>query len=131
MPGADTYWAGAAQSRLMLPRCEACGRAHFYPRDRCPHCGSAELAWAEASGEGTVYSFTAVHRALDPADTDRLPFVVAIVALKEGPHMLSRIVGVAPEAVSIGDPLRFDFDPSLGTSGLPVFRQPERPATQL
>ena len=87
---------------FQLPRCGDCGKFHFYPKDFCPHCGSKAVAWAPASGRGEVYSFSVVHRAPSPAFKDQVPYVVAIIATDEGPHLLSRVVGVAPEAVAIG-----------------------------
>jgi uncharacterized protein len=85
-----------------LPRCGDCGAFHFYPKPACPKCGGSKLAWAEASGRGTVYSFSTVHRAPSPAFKDDVPYVVAIVKTDEGPHLLSRVVGIAPGKVGIG-----------------------------
>jgi uncharacterized OB-fold protein len=85
-----------------LPRCGDCGRFHFYPKPVCPHCQGPNLAWAEASGRGEVYSHSTVHRAPSPAFKDDVPYVIAIVKTDEGPHLLSRVTGVAPDAVRIG-----------------------------
>ena len=93
------YWQHIGEGKFALPRCESCGRHHFYPRGACPHCGSTKIAWAEASGRGEVYSHSAVHRAPSPAFKDDVPYVVAIVKTDEGPHLLSRVVGVAPEPI--------------------------------
>lgn len=95
---------------LRLPRCQDCAAFHFYPRSRCPECGSARLEWQPVSGDGTVYSYTVVHRAPAPEFAGEVPYVVAVVALAEGPHLMSRIVGIAPEAVRIGMAVRARFD---------------------
>lgn len=92
--------------RFTLPRCEDCGRFHFYPKPACPHCQGARLAWGEASGRGEVYSHSTVHRAPSAAFKEDVPYVVAIVKTDEGPHLLSRVVGIAPAAVRIGLRLR-------------------------
>jgi len=102
--------------KFMLPRCGDCGKFHFYPRPACPHCQGTCLAWAEASGRGEVYSHSAVYRAPSEAFKADVPYVVAIVKTDEGPHLLSRVVGVAPEAVRIG--MRLKVKPG---SPLPVF----------
>ena len=34
------FWEGAKEGKLMLPRCEDCNRAHWYPRIICPFCYS-------------------------------------------------------------------------------------------
>ena len=108
-------------NRFMLPRCEDCGKFHFYPKPACPHCGSARLAWAEASGRGEVYSHSTVYRAPSPAFKTELPYVVAIVKTDEGPHLLSRVVGVAAEAVRIGLRLRVRLEQRPDGTALPVF----------
>jgi hypothetical protein len=107
--------------RFMLPRCEACGRFHFYPRPACPHCGGARIGWAEASGRGAVYSYSAVHRAPGPEFRDQVPYVVAIVKTDEGPHLLSRVVGAPPESDRIGMRLRVRMEKVSGAITLPVF----------
>jgi hypothetical protein len=115
------YWKAAAEGRFTLPRCEACGRRHFYPRPACPHCGSDRIAWAEASGGGIVYSYSVVHRAPGPAFAGDVPYVVAIVETEEGPHLLSRIVDIDPGAVRIGTKVRVRFDRVSDEAALPVF----------
>ncbi|MCC6474427.1 MAG: hypothetical protein IT514_11840, partial [Burkholderiales bacterium] len=62
-PETRPFWDAARAGRLALPWCAACGRAHFYPRSFCPHCGGRVLRWHDASGRGTVYTFTVNHRA--------------------------------------------------------------------
>jgi uncharacterized OB-fold protein len=120
-PATEPYWAAAREHRLSMPRCEACGEFHFYPRPVCPHCGTARFAWADVSGNGTVYSFTVVQRAPSPAFADMVPYVVAIVALDEGPHLMSNIVGCPTEQVRIGMRVRATFL-DIGTDfSLPIF----------
>lgn len=93
------FWDGLARGVLNLPSCTACGRAHYYPRLVCPHCGSDALAWSELSGRGSVYSVTRCHR----LDRDRRPFVqvIALVDLDEGPRMLVEVRDAAE--LRIGD----------------------------
>jgi uncharacterized OB-fold protein len=77
-------------SGLTLQRCGDCGLAQYYPRVLCSHCGSRQLTTEQASGEAQLSSFTVVHRAPTPGS----PYVVALVRLREGPTMVSRVVGV-------------------------------------
>lgn len=115
------YWEGAKVRRLMLPRCDDCNEWHFYPRSVCPHCGSAKITWHQASGEGVVYTFTAVNRAPSPAFEAGVPYVVAVVALAEGPHLMTGIVDAGPADVKIDAPVTVDFIEE-GDTTLPVFR---------
>lgn len=97
--GADQYYRQAlAQGRFLIQRCEACSRAVFYPRMVCPHCGSDALAWEEPGGRGTVYSTTVVRRKAEAGGD----YNVALIDLDEGVRMMSRVDGLAPEAVRIG-----------------------------
>ncbi len=98
-PGPDALFAqGLAQGRFQIQRCNACGQHVFYPRALCTHCGSAQLDWIEPSGVGCVYSSTTVRRK-PQAGGD---YNVALVDLAEGPRLMSRIDGIAPDQVRIG-----------------------------
>ena len=120
-PLTEPYWRAAAENRFVLPRCEDCGRRHFYPRPACPHCRSARITWVEASGRGSVYSYSVVHRAPSAAFADAVPYVIAVVAADDGPHLLSRIVEIEPAAVRIGIRVRVRFDLLDDGAALPVF----------
>ncbi|WP_033295446.1 Zn-ribbon domain-containing OB-fold protein [Amycolatopsis jejuensis] len=96
-PTTDPYWSAAAEGKLAVQRCGSCGRHQLYPRPFCIGCTSADLAWVEASGSGTVYSCVTVH--LPVHDELPPPYTVALVELDEGP----RLLGPVPDGVSIGD----------------------------
>ena len=60
-PESDAFYAAAEEGKFMIRRCTACKKAHWYPRAVCPFCfGSTE--WEQASGEGTIYSFSTMLR---------------------------------------------------------------------
>lgn len=95
--GADKrYFGRMAQGAFEIPVCENCNRWHFFPRVCCPFCGSEALHWAAPSGRGTVYSSTVVRR------PDGGDYTVCLVDLEEGPRVMSRVVGISPDAVRIG-----------------------------
>ncbi len=99
MTGPLALWQEHLEAgQLMVQRCTQCARHVFYPRVLCPHCGSQSLEWTASAGTGTVYSTTVVAR----RDSDGGPYNVALVNLDEGVRMMSRVEGVAPEAVAIG-----------------------------
>ncbi|HPG27658.1 MAG TPA: OB-fold domain-containing protein, partial [Myxococcota bacterium] len=72
------------------------------------------------SGRGTVYTYSVVRQNQMPAFREAVPYVVAYVQLEEGPQLLTNVVGCAPEAVSIGMPVRVDFVPTPGPRGEPL-----------
>lgn len=86
------FWEAADEGRLMIQHCQDCGSAVFYPRPICPHCWSARLAWKDARGTGRLRSWSTVHRPGHPAWQPVAPYTVGIVALSEGPTMLSLIL---------------------------------------
>jgi uncharacterized OB-fold protein len=116
------YWSQAQQGKLVLRGCGDCGQPHFPPRFACPFCWSQALTWIEASGAGTVYTFTVVRRAAEPQWQARVPYVVALIELAEGPRMMANIVGADAAGVAIGEPVALCFEPR-GEAQLPQFRR--------
>jgi uncharacterized OB-fold protein len=92
------FHAYLAEGRFMIQRSRATGAHVFYPRPFVPGTGETDLEWVEASGRGTVYATTVNRRSPDKGGS----FNVALIDLAEGPRMLSRVVGLAPEEVTIG-----------------------------
>jgi uncharacterized protein len=103
------FWQATTEGRLLLRQCDDCGEFIWYPRPFCPGCGSLNTSWVQASGEGTVYTFTVVHRSGVPGFKDALPYVIAYVELAEGPRVMTNIVGCAADSVAIGMPVSVVF----------------------
>ncbi|MFP8877966.1 MAG: Zn-ribbon domain-containing OB-fold protein [Myxococcota bacterium] len=114
------HWDGCRDGVLRVQRCSACGAFVFIPQPICTACQGDHLEWVESSGRGRVYSFTTVHRPPRPAfDT---PYVVAIVELEEGWHMLTNIIGCSPESVQVDMPVEVSFERMSEQITLPMFR---------
>lgn len=122
-PESRPYWDALKQHRLILKQCRACNHSHFYPRELCPHCHSNDLHWVEASGTGTIYSFTIARRPAGPAFKADVPYVIAVIDLDEGPRMMTNIVTDDVEGVRIGQSVRVTFDDVTDDVTLPKFRQ--------
>jgi uncharacterized protein len=114
------HWDGCKQGVLRVQRCQDCGGFVFIPQPLCTHCQSEALEWVASSGRGAVYSHTVVHRPPRPAFD--VPYVVAIVELEEGWHMLTNLVDVAPEDVRVGLPVEVAFRRMSDEITLPCFR---------
>lgn len=110
------YQSALDAGRFLIQRCGDCARHVFYPRELCPHCESASLAWAEPSGAGTVYSTTVVRRKPEAGGD----YNVALVDLAEGVRMMSRVEGLAPSEVRIGLRVRSKVVEQAG-HGLVIF----------
>ncbi|MCA9501641.1 MAG: Zn-ribbon domain-containing OB-fold protein [Spirochaetaceae bacterium] len=114
------YWEGCGRGELVLQRCRDCGTVQHRPRAICATCLSSGIEHFVASGRGTVYTYSVVRQNQMPAFREAVPYVVAYVQLEEGPQLLTNVVGCAPEAVSIGMPVRVDFVPTPGPRGEPL-----------
>lgn len=115
------YWEQARAGRLVVQRCAACGKIWHPPLPACPGCRSADVGWLEASGDGTVYSYTVVTHATHSQFAGLVPYVVAIVELAEGPRLVTGITGCAPGDVRVGMPVRARFRPVTDEITLPYF----------
>jgi len=123
-PSTEPFWLAAAEHRLVLPRCTACGTYRMPPSPFCWKCRAQEVEWFEHDGRGAVYSFTVIRHAVIPQVAGALPFVAAIVELPGtgGCRLIGNVVDCEPDAVQIGAPVTLDwYDVREGTS-VPVFR---------
>ena len=115
-PNVETqpFWDAAAEGKLLIKRCGACGEPHYYPRALCPFCLSADTSWEETAGTGTVYSLSTMRRGKDA------PYTLAYVTLDEGPAVLTNLAG-DPDALAIGQRVRVTFTPTDGGPPVPMF----------
>lgn len=115
------YWQAAAQGELHMQHCGACGRWQFYPRPFCIHCEAEALHWRAVSGLGRIYTYTVNHRAPNAFMKARLPYVVAIVELDEGPRLMANIQGEGALDAAIGKRVKVLFEPVSDELALPQF----------
>jgi hypothetical protein len=115
------YWDATAEGKLVLPRCNACGVVIWYPRTVCPQCSSTDVGWFEASGKGSIYSYTLVRRAGGPW-REVVPYVLAYVELEEGPRVLTNIVGAQPADLDVGRAVEAVFEDTGEGNALVRFR---------
>ena len=120
-PGTRPFWDAARDHRLSIQKCKSCGKYHFYPRELCPHCHSDDLEWTDISGRGEIYSFTIARRPAGPVYADDVPYVIAMIALDEGPRMMTNLIVDDVETVQIGDRVAVHFDDVTDEVTLPKF----------
>jgi uncharacterized OB-fold protein len=113
-PENRAFWDAAAAGRLLIGACTACGEAHYYPRPICPLCGSDRTELREASGRGTIYTYSVMRRA-------PVPYAIAFVTLAEGVTMMTNIVDGDLDAVRIGQPVKVVFKATEGGPPVPMF----------
>jgi uncharacterized OB-fold protein len=113
------FWTGGSDGRLLILRCEGCGRWVHPPVATCPACGGA-LRAEPVSGRATVFTYTVNHHPFNPAVP--VPYVVAIVELEEqaGLRVVTNLVHCDVEDLAIGMPVRVAFE-AHGDVFVPVF----------
>jgi uncharacterized protein len=121
-PFSKLFWEACTRHELTLQKCSMCGTVRYYPRPYCPECQSGEATWINCSGRATVYSFTTVHRPLTRWFKTKVPITVAIVELEEGTRMMTNIIDVDPELVSVGMQVEVTFEDVADGVTLPLFR---------
>ena len=102
-PLTGEFWAAAERGWPVRPVCGDCGQSLFVPQFACPKCQCTNWAYVPSSGRGRVYSHTTIHR--PPTPEFDAPYVLADVDIEEGWHLLTWIVGCAPEDVAIDMPV--------------------------
>ncbi len=110
-PETEPFWAAARDGKLMLKRCTECNELHYYPRTICPFCFSDETDWVEASGTGTIYTYSVMRRVPSP-------YAIAYVTLDEGVTLMSNVVDHDFDDLRIGQRVKLVFKESA--SGQPI-----------
>jgi uncharacterized protein len=113
--GTEAFWNAARAGRFVVPTCNACGKAHWYPRAICPFCDTSKIEWRNASGRGTIYTFSVMRRTKEP-------YVIAHVTLAEGPTMLTNIVDCDFDKVRIGQAVAVVFKATENGPPAPMFK---------
>ena len=114
-PGDQPYFDGAAQGKLMLKKCNDCGKTHHYPRALCPHCFSDKVEWVAAKGTGEIYTYSVTRRG------GPVPYCIAYVTLDEGPKMMTNIVNSDMDHIKIGMKVKVCFQKSENGTAVPMF----------
>ncbi len=115
------FFDGAARGILMVQRCDDC-KAWLAPVARlCSECLSENIAWAQASGRGSVHTFGIMHQLYHPGFRSEIPYNIAVVELEEGPRLQTNIVGCANSDITVGMKVRVTFDRVSDTITVPKF----------
>ena len=63
---------------------------------------AADTEWVDRRGQGTVYTFTVIRQNGSEPFRSELPYVVAMIALDEGPRMMGNVTGCPVDEVIVG-----------------------------
>jgi len=117
----EPFWTGGRDGRLLIYRCRSCQR-WFHPGSAaCFRCRSTDVVPEPVSGRGRVAAFTVNRQPWIPGFPP--PYVVAMIELAEEPdvRVVSNVVGVVPETVSVGLEVEVFFE-QWDDIWLPLFR---------
>jgi uncharacterized OB-fold protein len=114
------FFEACARGELIVQGCATCGHRQFYPRRWCLVCDSTDLGWVPVSGDGELITYSVVRRAPSKAHKHRVPYVIGIVKLAEGPQMMASIAGVETDLLIPGMAVRIVPTIETGPSFAPV-----------
>jgi hypothetical protein len=108
-PTPDTagFWQHTERGELALCWCPACARYQHPPVERCRFCAGV-TEFRPVSGDGSLYSYIVVHRAIAPGYQHRPGHLIGLVELDDQPglRLSTQLVDIEPTEVKIGMPLR-------------------------
>lgn len=111
------YWERLAEGQLAFARCGHCGHAWLPVSRECPQCHAAAWRFEVASGRATLLSWVIYHHAYNELWADRVPYVVALVQLVEGPRLTSNLIGDLTGAeLQMDQPLQLVIEDERGTA---------------
>ena len=113
------WWEAIDEGRLMIQACNDCGALRHPPRPMCGECQSTSWGSVEASGKGTVYSYTVLHH--PPIPGYDFPCPVGLIDLEEGTRIVANVVGCDLADIHIGMKVECRFEDVDDTTKLPFF----------
>lgn len=128
LPTPDTdsapFWEACRQGHLAAQQCPACSRFRWPPMEFCPRCHHHGGEWTALPGTGVIQSFVVVRRAFDPGFEDKVPYVVANIALDgaEGVTIIGNVLADPEGSVAVGQRVAVEFQ-DLGPVTMPRFRR--------
>ncbi|SDZ48794.1 Zn-ribbon domain-containing OB-fold protein [Herbiconiux ginsengi] len=115
------YWQNLSEGRLTFGRCRQCDHAWLPVSRECPSCLAADWRFEASTGDAVALSWVVYNHAYNDLWADRLPYVVALIELAEGPRLMSNLVGdFDPTQLRIDHPVRLVIE-SEGDTAVPRF----------
>lgn len=94
------WWEGFRNQKILIQKCSDCGVLRHPCRPMCGECQSMQWESIEASGKGTIHSFTVIH--YPPVPGYDYPLPVGLIDLEEGTRIVANIKGCEPADIQIG-----------------------------
>lgn len=121
------YWDFARQHELRVQRCGHCAALRYPASPICPECGRTAHIWAQMSGGGKVLSWVVFHRKYFDGFANDIPYNVSMIALDEGPVLISSVEGIANSELRKGLPVEAVFEDRTPEISILKFRPAQTP----
>ena len=97
---------------LVLQQCRSCAHIQHPPEEVCEACQGFEFDDFVSVGKGQVASVAVAYHPVHQALWGQMPYAIVLVSLADAPGVLiaGNAVGVPPDTVRIGDPVRVVFE---------------------
>ena len=118
------FWDACTKRELRFQKCRGCGVWRFPPLTGCRQCGSTDATWEPVSGRGRVFSYTVVHHPAVPDVAEHVPYAIVVVEFDDAPgaRVISNVLGVPYDQVSVGMELEVEWDEPRPGVVLPRFK---------
>ena len=94
----------------MIQKCKDTGICFLYSRGHSKVSADSEYEWIEASGKGSVYSFTISHiPGGSKYYSDKTPYVIGSILLEEGVRITSNIIANNFNDIQIGSKVLVEY----------------------
>jgi uncharacterized OB-fold protein len=94
------WWDAVDEGKVLIQRCKSCQALRHPPRPMCGECQSQEWDSIESTLDGEVLSYTCLRHPVIPG-YPKDP-ICAVIKLGEGTNIVSNLVNVEYEDLSIG-----------------------------
>ena len=82
------FWDSCRRGQLVIQYCDECDEYQWYPRGICADCWGDSVRWVQASGRGTVWTYTVTYQNRTPGFAEMVPYVLALGRAGRGrPHV--------------------------------------------
>jgi uncharacterized OB-fold protein len=100
----EAFWQNIHSGFLSFPRCDDCGRFHWYPMMYCPHCRSENISWRRSTGKGRIFTWTIAHRAFADDFAGHLPYTLVLLEFDDAPgvRLVSQLIDSNRTGLAIG-----------------------------
>jgi uncharacterized OB-fold protein len=120
------FWRAAAEGRLDLQRCTACGAHRHPPTEGCYRCRSLDWEWDTLPGTGRVFTYTWVVQPMHPVVEPAAPYNVVVVEVDgtegEPVRLVSNVVDATEDTLRVGAAVTLACDRLDDEVGLARFR---------